>query len=196
MDLFWDHFNSSLQTKTHIYLKTVFLAVLACVGGLLQSSAQPHERPARPLQRATGHVKKTRPSLLIPVTAMGKCKQANEFQLWHYGHLVINYSWAELDQFAIQAILPEIAQTNKTNHLHFLCFLFDIAITNAHILCWLYTEFQTNSINNFCKSLALTHLPLLSCIIPTLLAYFLACHPLHPFTFLMFLSLVFALFWY
>lgn len=31
------------------------------VGGFLQSSAQPHESVARSLQRATGHIKGTRP---------------------------------------------------------------------------------------------------------------------------------------
>ena len=31
------------------------------VGGFLQSSAQPHESAARPLQRAAGHIKWTRP---------------------------------------------------------------------------------------------------------------------------------------
>ena len=55
------------------------------VGGFLQSSAQPHESAARPLQRAAGHIKGTCP-LLIPVAAMGKCKQVNEFQSHQYGH--------------------------------------------------------------------------------------------------------------
>ena len=40
--------------------------------------------------------------LLISVAAMGKCKQANEFQSHHYGHPIINYSWAESARFAIQ----------------------------------------------------------------------------------------------
>ena len=33
---------------------------------------------------------------------MGKCKQANEFQSHHYGHPIINYSWAGSAQFAVQ----------------------------------------------------------------------------------------------
>ena len=40
--------------------------------------------------------------LLVSVAAMGKYKQANEFQWRHYGHLVINYSWAESAQYVIQ----------------------------------------------------------------------------------------------
>ena len=71
------------------------------LGRFLKSSTQPHESVARPLQRAAGHIKETRP-LLIPVAVMGKCKQANEFQLRHYDHMIINYSWAKLAQFAIQ----------------------------------------------------------------------------------------------
>ena len=35
----------------------------------------------------------------LPVAAMGKCKQANEF---HYGHQIVNYSSAESAQFTIQ----------------------------------------------------------------------------------------------
>ena len=42
------------------------------------------------------------PPLLIPVAAMGKCKQANEFLSRHYGHPIINYSWFKLARFAIQ----------------------------------------------------------------------------------------------
>ena len=41
-------------------LHSVFLFFLS-VGGFLQSSAQPHESAARPLQRAAGHIKGTRP---------------------------------------------------------------------------------------------------------------------------------------
>ena len=41
---------------------------------------------------------------------MGKCKQANQFQLCHYGHLIINYSW-EID--AIQRNFEEILQHFK-----------------------------------------------------------------------------------
>ena len=44
----------------------------------------------------------TRPTLLIPVAAMGKCKQANKFQSRHYGHRIINYSWLESGRFTIQ----------------------------------------------------------------------------------------------
>ena len=40
--------------------------------------------------------------LLIPVSTMGECKQANEFQSRHYGHTTIYYSWAESSRFAIQ----------------------------------------------------------------------------------------------
>ena len=39
------------------------------------------------------------PPLLIPVAAVEKCKQANEF---NYGHPIINYSWAVSARFAIQ----------------------------------------------------------------------------------------------
>ena len=39
----------------------VFFFFFLSVGGFLQSSAQPHESAARPLQRAAGHIKGTRP---------------------------------------------------------------------------------------------------------------------------------------
>ena len=40
-----------------------FVCLFVCffVGGFLQSSTQPHESAARPLQRAAGHIKGTRP---------------------------------------------------------------------------------------------------------------------------------------
>ena len=60
------------------------------VGGFLQSSAQPHESAARPLEKGS-HATSKGHTLLIPVAAMGKCKQANEFQLRHYGHPIIVY---------------------------------------------------------------------------------------------------------
>ena len=41
--------------------------------------------------------------MLIPVAAMGRCKQANEFQSRHlWSPYLIHYSWVELAQFAIQ----------------------------------------------------------------------------------------------
>ena len=73
---------NELENLFSVFLKKIFLSV----GGFLQSSAQPHESAASPLQRAAGHIKGIRPPLLILVAAMGKCKQANEFQLHHYGH--------------------------------------------------------------------------------------------------------------
>ena len=56
------------------------------IGEFLQSSAQPHESAARPLQRAVGHIKRTRP-IVDSGDAMEKCKQANKFQSRHYGYL-------------------------------------------------------------------------------------------------------------
>ena len=47
------------------------------------------------------------PPLLIPVAAMGKCKQANEFQSRHYGHptSLIIHEWNRPDsQFKV--VLP------------------------------------------------------------------------------------------
>ena len=49
----------SHSTSYKIFLGFFFL----CVGRFLQSSAQPHESAARPLQRAAGHIKGTHPSL-------------------------------------------------------------------------------------------------------------------------------------
>ena len=59
------HTNSrpSHSTSYKIFL-VFFFFVLFCflsVGGFLQSSAQPHESAARPLQRAAGHMKGTHP---------------------------------------------------------------------------------------------------------------------------------------
>ena len=70
---------SSRSTSYKIFLVLCFFFV--SVRGFLQNSAQPHESATRSLQRAAGHT----PSLLISFAAMGKCKQANEFQLRHYG---------------------------------------------------------------------------------------------------------------
>ena len=41
-------------------------------------------------------------SLVILVATMGKCKQANEFQSCHYGHLTLLIIHEKLAQFAIQ----------------------------------------------------------------------------------------------
>ena len=41
--------------------KSSYFFIIKCWGGFLQSSVQPHESAARPLQRATGHIKGTRP---------------------------------------------------------------------------------------------------------------------------------------
>ena len=83
------HTNSqpSFNELENLYSIFVLISlVFLSVGGFLKSSAQPHESAARPLQRAAGCIKGTRPPLLISVPTMGKCKQANEFQLRHYGH--------------------------------------------------------------------------------------------------------------
>ena len=77
----------STSYKIFLVFFFFFFFFFLSVGGFLQSSTQPHESANRPLQRATGHIKGTCPPLLIPVAAMGKCKQANEFQSRHYGHL-------------------------------------------------------------------------------------------------------------
>ena len=55
------------------------------------------------------------PPLLIPVTVIEKCKQANEFQSQQYGHLIINYSSGELARFAIQGCLT-LEQVNIKKH--------------------------------------------------------------------------------
>ena len=51
------------------------------------------------------------PILFILVAAMGKCKQDNEFQWFHYGHLtsLIIIRELELPQSAIHGFLPQIA---------------------------------------------------------------------------------------
>ena len=54
------HTNSQPSHSTSYKISLVFFFFLS-VGGFLQSSAQPHESAARPLQRAAGHMKGTRP---------------------------------------------------------------------------------------------------------------------------------------
>ena len=77
------HTNSTFNELENLFSVFFFLSV----GGFLQSSAQPHESAARPLQRAVGHIKGIHPLVDSGCRrAMGKCKQANEFQLHHYGH--------------------------------------------------------------------------------------------------------------
>ena len=49
--------NHHIQRATNSFFSFCFLSV----GGFLQSSAQPHESAARPLQRAAGHIKGTHP---------------------------------------------------------------------------------------------------------------------------------------
>ena len=51
------HTNSQ---PSHSTSYKIFLVFFLSVGGFLQSSAQPHESSARPLQRAVGHIKGTR----------------------------------------------------------------------------------------------------------------------------------------
>ena len=59
--------------------KNIFVVLFLSVEGFLQSSTLPHESVAGrykvPHATSKGHA-----PLLIPVAAMGKCKQANEFQ--------------------------------------------------------------------------------------------------------------------
>jgi len=61
-------------------LSAFFLFVCFFFLGFLQSTARPHQRTTRPLERAGSHIKVT-PSLFIPVAAMGKCKQINNSNL-------------------------------------------------------------------------------------------------------------------
>ena len=51
------------------------------------------------------------PSLLILVVAIGKCKQANEFQQYCNGHLIVSYSWVWIGWLAIKScpILIKVA---------------------------------------------------------------------------------------
>ena len=49
------------RARKSFYCVFFFVFVFLSVGGFLQSSGQPHESAARPLQRAAGHIKGTRP---------------------------------------------------------------------------------------------------------------------------------------
>ena len=80
----------SVWESSHTLAFTAALAIhtfYLSAGGFFQSSAQPHESAARQQQRAASHNRHT--SLLIPVATIGKCKQGNEFQSHHYGHLAL-----------------------------------------------------------------------------------------------------------
>ena len=76
------HTNSqpSHSMSYKIFLVLFFLSV----GGVPPSHMKVPQDHYKGLQATSkGH---TVPPLLIPVAAMGKCKQANEFQSRHYGH--------------------------------------------------------------------------------------------------------------
>ena len=64
-----------------------------------------------PLATSKGHA-----PLLIPVAAMGKCKQANEFQLCHYGHLtslIIHEHNRPNSRFKVVARYPEFSRSTN-----------------------------------------------------------------------------------
>jgi len=63
---------------------------------IFQSTVQPHQSTARPLERDTNHIKVTRPPCLFRLPPVNRSTTLIHWCEWHH---LINYSWEKLRNF-------------------------------------------------------------------------------------------------